>query len=108
MPAEKKLNNNNKSNNNTSINKEQEKELQKAKKSFQQLEENISKLNLEKARLETNLATPEIYLDRQKFADTENRYKQNSDQLNKANLEYETLFEKIMGLEETVSTFPTA
>jgi ATP-binding cassette subfamily F protein 3 len=108
MPAEKKSNNNNKSNNNTSINKEQEKELQKAKKSFQQLEENISKLNLEKARLETNLATPEIYLDRQKFADTENRYKQNSDQLNKANLEYETLFEKIMGLEETVSTFPTA
>ena len=109
MPAEKKSNNNNnKSNNNTSINKEQEKELQKAKKSFQQLEENISKLNLEKARLETNLATPEIYLDRQKFADTENRYKQNSDQLNKANLEYETLFEKIMELEETVSTFPTA
>ncbi|MDP4283428.1 MAG: ATP-binding cassette domain-containing protein [Bacteroidota bacterium] len=92
-----------KKSNNTSQNKEQEKELQKVKRSFQQLEEKISKLNLEKTRLEANLATPEIYLDKQKFSDTENRYQQNTTQLTQANLEYETLFEKIMELEENMA-----
>lgn len=93
----------NKSNNNTLQNKELQKELVKAQKNFQQLEDKIAKLNKEKQILESDLALPEIYLEKQKFLDAENRYRQKSDQLQKANEEYEKLFEKIMKMEETTS-----
>jgi ATP-binding cassette subfamily F protein 3 len=92
-----------KSNNNTSPNKELQKELQKAQKLFQQLEDKIAKLNKEKIILESALASPEIYLEKQKFLIAENKYKENSNQLQKANQEYEKLFEKIMEMEEKVS-----
>ena len=88
---------------NTSHNRELQKELQKAQRLFQQLEEKIAKLNKEKFTLENNLALPEFYLDRQKFADAETAYQQKSDQLKKANEEYEKLFEKIIEMEEKVS-----
>ncbi len=86
----------------SSQNKEHEKELSKVKKQFQQLEEKISRLNSVKSKLEADLATPEIYLDKQKFIDAENRYKQNTVELQKVNKEYESLFEKIMVLEEAI------
>ena len=83
-----------------SQNKEHEKELSKVKKQFQQLEEKISRLNVTKAKLEADLATPEVYLDKEKFIDAENRYKQNTSELQKVNKEYESLFERMMILEE--------
>ena len=91
--VEKKVNNN-------SPNKDFQKELQKTQRLFQQLEEKIAKLNKEKTALEADLALPEIYLEKQKFLTVENKYKENSSQLQKANAEYEKLFEKIMELEE--------
>ena len=63
---------------NTFQNKELQKELQKAQKLFQQLEEKMTVLNKEKSILESDLALPEIYLDKQKFIDAENRYYQKS------------------------------
>ena len=96
QPVEKK------SVNNTSVMKEHQKELQKAQKLFQQLEEKISKLNKEKISLESELALPEIYSDKNKFIDAENKYNQKTEQLKKANEEYERLFEKIMEMEEKV------
>lgn len=92
-PVEKKLNNN-------FQNKELQKELQKAQRNFQQLEEKIAKLKKEKDLLETKLASPEIYLDKRKFVEAEKSYLDKSIQLQKANEEYEKLFEKIMELEE--------
>ena len=92
-PVEKKSNNN-------FQNKDLQKELQKAQKSFQQLEEKIAKLKKERNSLETNLALPEIYSDKNNFSDAEKLYLDNSTQLQKANEEYEKLFEKIMDLEE--------
>ncbi len=86
--------------NNTSPNKDFQKELQKTQKLFQQLEEKIAELKKEKTVLEADLALPEIYLEKQKFLAAENKYKENSNQLKKANAEYEKLFEKIMELEE--------
>ena len=86
--------------NNTSPNKDFQKELQKTQKLFQQLEEKIAELNKEKTVLEADLALPEIYLEKQKFLAAENKYKENSNQLKKANAEYEKLFEKIVELEE--------
>jgi len=92
-PVEKKLNNN-------FQNKELQKELQKAQRNFQQLEEKIAKLKKEKDLLETKLASPEIYLDKRKFVEAEKSYLDKSIQLQKANEEYEKIFEKIMELEE--------
>ena len=74
--------------------------MQKAQKLFLQLEEKIAKLAQEKSSLESDLALPEIYLEKQKFVEAERRYQQKSDQLKKANEEYEKLFEKIMEMEE--------
>jgi len=94
VPLEKK------SNNNSSPNKDFQKELQKVQRLFQQLEEKIAKLNKEKITLESDLASPEIYLEKQKFLVAENKYKDNSNQLQKATAEYEKLFEKIIEMEE--------
>ncbi|MGH2647726.1 MAG: ABC transporter ATP-binding protein, partial [Ginsengibacter sp.] len=91
-----------KSANNNSMLKEHQKELQKAQKLFQQLEERISKLNKEKITLEADLSLPEIYSDKNKFIDAENKYNQKTEQLKKANDEYEKLFEKIIDIEAKV------
>jgi ATP-binding cassette subfamily F protein 3 len=79
--------------------KEQKKELQKQQRIFQQFEEKISKQNEIKSQLETALADPATYSDKNKFLQTENDYKKVSDELAKLNREYERAFEKIMELE---------
>ncbi|MEO8415037.1 MAG: ABC-F family ATP-binding cassette domain-containing protein [Ginsengibacter sp.] len=94
-PAEKKSNNNA-----SQQNKGLQRDLLQAQKNFQQLEDKISKLSKEKLSLESALALPDIYLEKQKFLDAENRHRQKSDQLQKANEEYERLFEKIMEMEQ--------
>jgi ATP-binding cassette subfamily F protein 3 len=88
--------------NNNSILKEQQKELQKTQRLFQQLEEKISKLNKEKISLEADLSLPGIYSDKNKFIEAENKYNQKTEQLKKANEEYEKLFERIMEMEEKI------
>ncbi len=75
------------------------KELQKLKNQFKQLEEKISKLNDKKSELENQLATPDVYGDKEKFLKVESDYKLTSQDLDLANKEYETIFEKIMELE---------
>jgi len=81
------------------INKEAKKELQKQQRIFQQLEENIAKLNQQKAALEAQLTAPETYGDKDKFVKTETDYKKVNDELKKLNKQYEEVFEKIMELE---------
>ncbi len=93
QPADKK------SNNTSAPNKEAQKEFQKIQKRFQQLEQTIEVLNKEKSVLESNLALPEIYSDSQKFMNAEKLYNQKTAELKRANAEYETLFEKIMEME---------
>jgi len=86
-------------NNNTSIDKDTKKELQRAQKQFQQLEERIALLNQQKNQLEASLVDPAIYSDKNKFLQAEADYKKAGDQLALLNLDYEKLFEKIMELE---------
>jgi ATP-binding cassette subfamily F protein 3 len=81
------------------INKELKKELQKQQKLFQQLEENIARLNQQKTTLEAQLTAPDTYADRNKFVQTETDYKKVSDELQRLNKQYEEVFEKIMELE---------
>lgn len=86
-----------------SDNRHQEKELQKVKKQFEQLEEKISVVTGEKKLLEANLALPEIYSDNLKFLEAEKKYNQKVQELKAANANYEALFEKMMMLEEQLS-----
>jgi ATP-binding cassette subfamily F protein 3 len=82
------------------INKEQKKELQKQQRIFQQLEEKIATLNRQKVQLEASLADPATYSDKTRFVQAEADYKKAGEELNKANREYEQVFEKIMDLEK--------
>jgi ATP-binding cassette subfamily F protein 3 len=81
------------------INKEAKKELQKWQREFQQLEEQIAKLNARKNELEASLSDPGTYSDKNKFLETENAYKKAQNELTQLNSRYEIVFEKIMALE---------
>lgn len=83
------------------INKEQKKELQKQQRLFQELEQKIATLSQERIRLEASLADPSTYSDKNKFVQAEINYKKASEELEKANRQYEQVFEKIMELEKT-------
>jgi ATP-binding cassette subfamily F protein 3 len=85
---------------NSSIDKEAKKELQKHKNRFQQLEEKIAQLNKRKAELETAMASPDSYANKASFHQTETEYKTVTTDLDKAAKEYETVFEKLMELED--------
>lgn len=81
------------------INKEAKKELQKQQRIFQQLEEQIAKLNTKKSELEAALVKPEIYSDKTKFLEAEANYKKTAEELSRLNLQYEKTFELIVSLE---------
>ncbi|WP_343307653.1 ABC-F family ATP-binding cassette domain-containing protein [Chitinophaga niabensis] len=87
----------------TSIDKDLKRELQKQQKQAQQLEERISKLKEQLKQLETDMASPDVYGDKQKFRNTEDAYKKANTELTKANAEYEEVFEKVMELEEKMN-----
>ncbi len=90
-------------NNNTPINKEAKKELQKQQKDFQQLEEKIAVLNEQKKKLESSLADPAIYTQKDSFLKAEADYKSATDELTRLNKAYESVFEKIMELESKMT-----
>ncbi|HPH90890.1 MAG TPA: ATP-binding cassette domain-containing protein [Ferruginibacter sp.] len=85
---------------NSGIDKELKKEYQKHKNRFTQLEEKIAQLNKQKTQLEADMAAPDTYADRNKFQQTEAAYNRVSSELNLLNKEYESVFEKVMELEE--------
>ena len=84
---------------NIPINKDHKKELQKVQKQFQQLEQRIAELNYDKQTCEEALADPSNYSDKQKFLQTEEKYKNAQAELRKLHAEYEKVFEKMMELE---------
>jgi ATP-binding cassette, subfamily F, member 3 len=84
------------------IDKEAKKELQKQQRLFQELEQRIATLSKQKEKLEASLADPATYSDKNKFVAAEAEYKKISDELGKANRQYEQVFEKIMELEKTL------
>ena len=92
------------SNNHAPINKEAKKELQKHQRNFQLLEEKISLLNEEKKKLESSLADPVIYTQKDSFLKAEEEYKSATNELEKLNTAYEKAFEKIMELESKITT----
>lgn len=81
------------------VTNDQKKEQQKLNNRFNQLEAKIAELNKAKQEAETQLASPDIYGNKEKFQQAEQAYKQIQTSLDVANKEYEELFEKIMGME---------
>ncbi|HVT85117.1 MAG TPA: ABC-F family ATP-binding cassette domain-containing protein [Chitinophagaceae bacterium] len=81
------------------IDKQQKKELQKQQRIFQQLEEKIAKFTEQKQQLETALADPATYANKEKFLQTETSYKNIAAELEQLNKQYEQVFEKIVELE---------
>ena len=75
------------------------KELQKQQRLFQQFEEKIAQLKQEKLKLENDLSSPSTYSDKQRYEETETKYRQVTAELEKLNTEYEKVFEKIVELE---------
>lgn len=92
---DKKLRNN--------ISNDQKKELQKIKNKFKQLEEKLSVLNEDKKSLESKLADPEIYGNKDKFLQAESEYNKALNALSETNKEYEKVFEEIMNMESNVN-----
>lgn len=82
------------------IDKELKKELQKYKNRFTQLEEKIAAVTKTKNDLENQLGQPDILADRTKFVVAEKAYNDANLELTILNGEYETVFEKVMELEE--------
>ncbi|HEX2532478.1 MAG TPA: hypothetical protein VHK69_02015, partial [Chitinophagaceae bacterium] len=68
------------------------------------LEKTLADLNTKKADLEGKLASPDTYAQADAFRKTEVAYQQVLQQLEKANKDYETVFEKIMELESGLTS----
>jgi ATP-binding cassette subfamily F protein 3 len=85
---------------NKSIQSAVKKELQKLQRQFQKIEEDIAQANKLKTELELQLAAPDIYADKQRFVQTEEKYKNVTSRLVQLNQDYEQTFEKIIELEE--------
>ncbi|MGQ0737949.1 MAG: ABC-F family ATP-binding cassette domain-containing protein [Bacteroidota bacterium] len=79
------------------------KELQKAQKQFQQVEDKIAELSKQKKELEASLTDPATYSDKTKFLQAEAAYKKAEEELTRLNGQYEQLFEKMMELDEKQS-----
>ncbi|MDB5229450.1 MAG: ATPase component of transporter with duplicated ATPase domain [Chitinophagaceae bacterium] len=78
---------------------EEKKELQKIQRQFAKAEEQLAALNKKKTQIELDLSLPENYSDKTKFLQLENSYKQVQKDLSEITQENETLFEKIMEME---------
>lgn len=81
------------------VSKETKKELQKQQRIYQQAEERMARLKEEQKKLESALASPDVYSNKSKYADTESEYRKVQRELEAANKEYESAFEKIVALE---------
>jgi ATP-binding cassette subfamily F protein 3 len=82
------------------VTNEAKKELDQIKKHCKQLEDKLTVLTQNKSKLETALGDPEIYGDKVKFMQAENRYKKAVEELETLNNQYEEAFERMMELEE--------
>ncbi|MCD2421795.1 ATP-binding cassette domain-containing protein [Niabella pedocola] len=85
---------------NAPINKELKKELQRQQKLFQQTEEALSKNKALMAQLEKDLGDPQIYSDRNRFVKAEQDYAAATKENQRLEKDYETIFTKLMELEE--------
>ncbi|MCY7421172.1 MAG: ATP-binding cassette domain-containing protein [Chitinophagaceae bacterium] len=85
------------------INRELQKELQKYQRKLQQLEVDVSKAADTKLTLESEMANPLVYSDKNKYKAVETDYENAKKNLVVLNKDYEMVFEKVMVLEEQLN-----
>lgn len=83
----------------TPINRELQKELQKEQRRLSNVESQLTKAKEEENRFENALGDPANYADRDKFVKIEADYKKAKAERERLEIEYETVFEKVMELE---------
>ena len=79
--------------------KEKQKEEKRIRTKFTKVEEELAALNDEKKLLEAQLADPTIYLNKEQFQTTENKYNAVVLSINNRQADYELLFEQLMQYE---------
>lgn len=82
--------------------RELRKEHQKKQKKLQKLEDEVTKMQAVKAKIEEQLANPEFYADKNKFMELDEQYKTHSEALDTQMKEYDKLFEELIQLEEQI------
>ncbi|MBV7531970.1 ABC-F family ATP-binding cassette domain-containing protein [Chitinophaga sp. sic0106] len=85
------------------INKEVQRELQKQQKQFSNVEGQLANLKARRAELEGTMSSPDIYQDKNKYASVEAEYNDVLKFLQRAEQQYEELFDKIMKLEASLT-----
>ncbi len=78
------------------LSNEQQKELQKLQKQFSKVEGELERIKYRQKQIETDMAAPQIYADRNAFVKLENEYTSNTQKIASLNKDYEDLFEKIL------------
>ena len=78
---------------------DKKRELQKQQKEFAKIEEELNRTEAVKAKLESDMANPEIYSDKNKFQKVEQEYKVCVAHLEKIQKGYDAAFEKMLELE---------
>ncbi len=81
------------------INRDLQKELQKEQRRLGNLETQLNKAKEDMAKLEQALGDPSIYAEKNKFVETETAYHKARSEKERLEKEYETVFEKLIGLE---------
>jgi len=79
------------------------KEHQKQQRNFQKLEEELNLLKQKQAGMESQLADPNIYADKNAFQKLDGDYRALTQKLQALNKDYDTIFEKLMELEEKLA-----
>lgn len=90
-----------------SLNKQEEaalrelkKEQQRLQKNFQKIEEELNKLQKDKTTLESQLADPAFYSDKDKFQKLDSEYRALTIKLDEKTKAYDKAFEQVMEIEE--------
>lgn len=89
-------------NNNDAEVRAMKKEYQNQQRALQKLEEQLNRLTEEKNTLEAKLGDPNIYANKDEFQKLDSQYKQVSARHAEVTKDHETIFEKMMELEEKI------
>jgi ATP-binding cassette subfamily F protein 3 len=83
-----------------SAQKEKQQELKKLNQTFAELEKNLAEMKKSKEAIELKLSDPAIMKDEKKLKDLNEEYKNIQVRLDKAGKDYETVFSRMLELEE--------
>lgn len=87
-------------NNHKAIDKAKQKELKRIQMRFREIELQLAQMQEQKKAVEAQLASPDIYSDKTKFTQAESAYKSLLQEIQRAEIAYEEVFEKLVEAEK--------